>query len=128
MSNIIPLPISRGSLASSNVTEGEGAYGNEERDDKLEKEAEQSVMDEFVDFLLKKGDKEEIRNFQHCLSDFSRHKGHIYDSQLERIDKWQNREKHRYDNMCDAIQEILSEPKYIVLRDLIDVHDNKIEN
>lgn len=128
MSNIIPLPISRCSLASSNVTEGEGAYGNEERDDKLEMEAEQSVMDEFVDFLLKKGDKGMIANFQHCLSDFSRHKEHKFDSQLEKIDKWQSRDNHRYDEFCDVIEGILKEPKYVVLRDLIDVHDNKIEN
>lgn len=128
MSNIIPLPISRGSLASSNVTEGEGAYGNGERDDKLEEETEQSVMDEFVDFLLKKGDKDEITNFQHCLSDFSRHKGHAFDSQLERIDKWKSRANHRYDEFCDVLERILKEPKYVVLRDLYDVHNNKIEN
>lgn len=128
MSNIIPLPISRGSLASSNVTEGEGAYGNEERDDKLEKKAEQSVMDEFVDFLLKKGDKGMIENFQHCLSDFSRHKEHKFDSQLERIDKWQSRENHRCNNLYDAILEILSEPNINILGDYYNIQNNKIEN
>lgn len=127
MSTIIPLSISSSNVASSGVTESKAANGNEENG-MLEKETGRRVMDEFVDFLLKKGDKEMIDNFQHCLSDFSRHKEHIFDSQLERIDKWQSRENHRNDEFCDVIEGILKEPKYVVLRDLIEVHDNKIGN
>lgn len=126
MSNIIPLPISRGSLASSKLTEGEVARGNDEGDNKLEKETGQNDIDEFVDFMLKKGDKDEITNFQHYLSDFSRHKGHAFDSQLERIDKWQIREKIRNDEMCDAIKDILQKPDFNVQGDYYDIHDNKI--
>lgn len=127
MSTIIPLSIPSNNVASSGVTESEVANGYE-GDIKLEEETEQSVMDEFVDFLLKKGDKDEITNFQHSLSDFSRHKGHAFDSQLERIDKWKSRANHRYDEFCDVLERILKEPKYVVLRDLYDVHNNKIEN
>lgn len=127
MSTIIPLSISSSNVASSGVTESKAANGNE-GDGMLEKESGLGVMDEFVDFLLKKGDKEMITNFQHCLSDFSRHKGHAFDSQLERIDKWKSREKCRYDGMFDAIKDILKEPNISIQGDYYDIHNNKIEN
>lgn len=127
MSTIIPLPFKNCNHAPSDVCKSKVAHGNDEGDGKQEKETGLGVMDEFVDFLLKKGDKDMIANFQQCLSDFSRHKGHAFDSQLERIDEWKCREKRRYEEMCDAIKDILKEPKYIVQRDFYDIHDNKLE-
>lgn len=128
MPTIIPLPTASCNHVPLDVSESSVEQGNEVVDSGPVKKIEQNVMDDFVNFLLTKGDKDEISNFQHALSDYSRHKGHIFDSQLERIDKWQSREKFRYEEMCDTFLTKLQEQNICVQGDYYNIHDNKIEN
>lgn len=97
------------------------------KDSNCEKRKSADAIDEFVDFILSKGDEDEISNFKQSLSDFSRYKGHMYDSQLERIDKWQSREKIRNVEMCNAIKDILQKPNLNVLGNYYNFQNNKIE-